>query len=101
MDVLKTAPESIKSKIQTPLYVYEAKGCKKCKDKGYAGRAGIFEVLEMTHQLADVVNKGAGEIDIFRQGRAQGMITMVEDGISKILSGVTTVEEIVRVAEQK
>ena len=55
----------------------------------------------MPDKLTDIIKKGAEEIDIFRQGRAKGMVTMIEDGILKALRGITTIEEIVRVAEQK
>ncbi len=81
--------------------VYEAPGCKKCNFKGYLGRIGVFEVLEMTDQLAEIIQKEPSEIKIKEEAFRQGMITMKQDGILKVLSGITSIEEVLRVAEEK
>ncbi len=81
--------------------VYEAVGCKKCNKTGYSGRAGVFEILEMTDQLAEIVLKDASEASIGEEAKRQGMITMMQDGVLKVLEGLTTIEEVLEIAEAK
>ncbi len=100
---INSLPESIKRTIQIPkpLQVYQAVGCKKCKNEGYLGRIAIFEVLEMTESLAEIILKEPSEAAILKEAQKQEMITMRQDGILKVLDGVTSVEEALRVIEQK
>jgi len=101
---IESFPEKIKSTLsvnQKNFGIYEAKGCKKCRSAGYAGRIAIFEVLEMTDELSEIILKEPSEVKIFGEAKRQGMITMKQDGIIKVLDGVTTLEEILRVAEEK
>jgi len=86
---------------QKSFSVWEPKGCKKCNFKGYSGRIGVFEVLTMTDQLSEIILKEPGEVKIWEEARRQGMITMKQDGILKVLAGLTSIEEIIRVAEEK
>jgi len=88
-------------KIPKPIMIYEAKGCKKCKGSGYSGRIALFEILEMTPQLSDIILKTPVESKIQVEAQRQGMITMKQDGILKVLKGVTSVEEVLRAAEEK
>ena len=81
--------------------IYEIKGCKKCNSSGYAGRIALFEILEMTSQLAEIILKEPNESRILEEARRQGMITMKQDGILKVLEGITSVEEVLRAAEEK
>lgn len=81
--------------------IYEPVGCKKCKSEGYAGRIGLFEVLEMTSELSEIVLKEPQESRIKEEAFRQGMITMKQDGILKALEGVTSIAEILRAAEEK
>jgi len=83
------------------LYIYEPVGCKRCNNIGYSGRVGIFEILEMTEQLAEVAIKEPSEKRIQEEAKRQGMITMKQDGILKVLEGTTSLEEVLRVAEEK
>lgn len=92
-------PEKYKEKIKEPLYVYKPNGCKKCNMKGFAGRVGIFEVMPMTDRMAALITDTQAEGELFKQARADGMITMLEDGVLKALAGLTTLEEVVRIAE--
>ncbi len=96
-------PPAIKKdvKISKNIMVYEAKGCKKCKGGGYSGRIALFEILEMTSPLAELVLQEPTEAQIQVEARHQGMITMKQDGILKVLDGVTSVEEVLRAAEEK
>lgn len=88
-------------KLPKPFSIYEGKGCKKCNQQGLIGRIGIFEVLQMTDELADIVMKEPSEARIREESHRQGMITMKQDGMLKVLRGVTSVGEVLRVAEEK
>jgi len=100
---VESLPQIIKKelKIPSPLMVYEAKGCKKCNFRGFAGRIGVFEVLSMTDELAAIILRTPEEQKIIQEASRQGMITMKQDGILKVLDGITTTEEVLRVAEEK
>ncbi len=100
---VKTLPPSAKSevKIEEPLLIYTAKGCDACGFTGYAGRVGLFEVLSMTDELAELIQKNPVESLILKVAQKQGMLTMEQEGIMKILKGETTVEEVARTTEQE
>jgi type IV pilus assembly protein PilB len=87
-------------KLTDPLYIYEAKGCETCGLTGYLGRAGLFEVLSMSDELAELIVKNPLESLIFKAAQKQGMLTMEQEGVLKVLRGETTIEEIARVAEE-
>jgi type IV pilus assembly protein PilB len=77
--------------------VYKAVGCDKCNHTGYLGRMGIFELLEMTPKLREATFGGAAGQELRKEGRRSGgLITLQEDGVRKVLGGVTTIEEILR-----
>lgn len=80
--------------------IYEPVGCKKCNKTGYSGRIGVFEILEMTEQLADIILKEPSEASIYKEAQRQGMMNMKQDGVLKVLKGLTSFEEILRVAEK-
>ncbi|MDD4989774.1 MAG: ATPase, T2SS/T4P/T4SS family [Candidatus Pacebacteria bacterium] len=80
--------------------VFGPKGCKKCNSTGYLGRIGIFEVFEMTEQLGEIIAKDPAEKAILQEARRQGMLTMEEDGIIKVLQGITSLQEIMRASRE-
>jgi type IV pilus assembly protein PilB len=86
-------------KIEDPLTVFTQKGCSKCRDSGFSDRIGIFEVLIMNNSLAEIILKEASESMIKKEAERQEMITMRQDGILKVLNGLTTIEEILRATE--
>lgn len=100
---IATLPLSVKKSIKVPetIYIFEAKGCEKCNFRGYIGRTGLFEVLSMTDKLADLILENPMESLIFKLAQQQGMLTMEQEGVLKILDGETTVEEVSRVTEEK
>jgi len=103
-EIEKLPPEIVSSlKIEKPLSVFinNPKGCAKCNKTGYSGRIGVFEALTMTPSLSSIILREPSEEEIRKEAEAQKMITMKQDGIIKILKGVTTVEEIMRVTEEK
>ena len=81
------------------IYFYKAKGSLDSKD-GYAGRIGIHEILKMTSTIKDLVMKGATSQEIEDQAKKEGMLTMIEDGIFKCATGMTTIEEVLRVVTE-
>jgi len=101
-EIEKLPPQVKKSlKIKKPLTIWEIKGCKKCNNEGFIGRIALFEVLEMTPTLAEIILKVPSMEELAEEAKRQGMITMKQDGILKVLNGVTTIEEVLRVAEEK
>ena len=76
---------------------YMGKGCSVCGDTGYRSRIGIHEVLEMSDAVRELVMKRANASQVKKLAVAEGMITMLEDGFQKAVSGVTTIEEVLRV----
>ena len=81
---------------KTPQF-YRGKGCEVCGQKGYTGRAVLLEALVLSPQIKSMILKSAQEYELKRAGRAEGMKTLRENGIAKILQGVTTAEEVMRV----
>jgi general secretion pathway protein E len=80
-----------------PYRFKRGKGCLHCRDTGYIGRIGIFEVLPMTERIRRLVSSQAGSLEIFKAGREEGLRTLRESGIEKVFRGVTTATEVVRV----
>lgn len=80
--------------------LYRAVGCSECDNSGYYGRVGIFEVLSVSPKLADLILKRADVNTLQAQAIAEGMTTMKQDGYLKVVNGVTTIEEVLRVAQE-
>jgi len=80
--------------------LYKGKGCDKCNNTGYAGRMGIFEVLDIEDSIRELIAERADSDRIKTQAQANGMTTMLEDGFNKIVSGQITLEEVLRVTRQ-
>ena len=79
---------------------YQGKGCKKCGELGLKGRIAIYEVMEIDDNIQKLISeKGDDEVAIEGEVKKQGMITMKQDGILKILKGMTTLSEVERVTE--
>ena len=74
--------------------IYQPKGCSFCNSTGYWGRIGIYEVLEITPTLKNLIIKEADTETLEKEGRKEGMKTIYENGLSKVLQGITSLEEI-------
>ncbi len=99
---IKNLPLNIKKNIKlSEVCVYKPVGCKRCDKVGYSGRIGIFEVLKMTGSLARIILKEPSEAKIQEEAQKQEMVTIKQDGILKALDGITSIEEVLRVAEEK
>lgn len=77
--------------------LYHGQGCRSCGQTGYLGRLGIFEILEINEPIRELIMRNADAGQIQKQAQKQGMSLMIEDGIQKVLNGITTIEEIIRV----
>jgi general secretion pathway protein E len=75
-------------------------GCADCKRTGYRGRTGIHELLVVDDEVRTLVMKSADASSIRRAATARGMTTLREDGAEKVLAGMTTIEEILRVTQE-
>ncbi len=75
------------------------KGCKECNNSGYLGRIGIFEAMPATEKIGRLILERAPASDLEKEAIAEGMITMEQDGYLKVLEGITSIEEVLRVAE--
>ena len=94
----KSIAVSLKKIHDSKIEVFYGKGCEKC-NKGYIGRTGIFEVLEMNDHIGHLTLESRPESEISDQAVKDGMLTLVQDGYLKVLEGITTVEEVLRVSK--
>ena len=101
-EILKDMPAFAKKDISVSpsLSIYEIKGCESCNFKGYKGRMGLFEVLSISPAIIDIILKNPEESLILKQAQKEGMLTMAQEGIINVLSGQTTVDEVIRVTQE-
>ena len=71
-------------------------GCDKCNNTGYKGRVGLYEVMEISEELRELILVGASALELRRKAVEEGMLTLRRSGLQKIMEGVTTIEEVVR-----
>ena len=80
--------------------LYKGEGCEECGRAGYRGRTGIFEVLPVSEKIGRLILERAPAVDIEKQAEEEGMITMKQDGYLKVVEGLTTIDEVLRVAQE-
>jgi type IV pilus assembly protein PilB len=78
------------------LKVFKGQGCSTCNNTGYKGRVGLYEVMEITDEIRELILIGASAMELRKKAIEDGMITLRESGLHKIRAGITTVEEVVR-----
>jgi type IV pilus assembly protein PilB len=76
--------------------IYKGKGCPKCNNTGYKGRIALYEVMQVSPTIRDMILSGASVADIRKQSIDEGMLTLRQSGLTKIRNGVTTIEEVIR-----
>jgi type IV pilus assembly protein PilB len=76
--------------------IARGRGCDRCSGTGYKGRVGLFEVMEMTDSLRELVIDNAPSIEIRKRAISEGMLTLRQSGLRKVLDGSTSLEEVVR-----
>ncbi|MBI5399178.1 type II/IV secretion system protein [Candidatus Saganbacteria bacterium] len=97
------APKELVDRLGLPInkdyQFYHGKGCVHCKNSGYKGRMGIYEILTITNEIRDLAVKKISDVQIKDAAIKSGMKTLREDGIAKALEGKTTIEEVLRVTQ--
>jgi type IV pilus assembly protein PilB len=76
--------------------LYKGRGCGVCNGTGYKGRVGLYEVMEITEAIRDLIMVGATAVEIKRKALEEGMLTLRMSGLEKIKLGITTIEEVLR-----
>jgi len=84
-------PEEVKT-----VKIYKGAGCATCNNKGYKGRVGLYEVLEISDELRELILVGASALEIKKKAIEQGMISLRRSGLIKVAAGMTTLEEVIR-----
>lgn len=79
---------------------FRGKGCNRCNNSGYKGRLGVYETLEMTPEMAELTTNTVDSVTLKKQAEKQGMISLIEDGFIKAVSGITNLEEVMRVTQE-
>jgi type II secretory ATPase GspE/PulE/Tfp pilus assembly ATPase PilB-like protein len=80
--------------------VFYGQGCRTCNNSGYLGRTGIYEVLAISDSLRELILKRASSLEIKNKAIQEGMTIMLEDGVRKVINGITTIEEVLRVTHE-
>ncbi|MBP7119220.1 type II/IV secretion system protein [Candidatus Woesebacteria bacterium] len=75
---------------------YKGKGCVECHGSGFSGRIGIYEVLPVSEKVRSLVIKKVASNDILQEAKNEGMLTMLQDGISKVSAGLTTIDQVLQ-----
>jgi type II secretory ATPase GspE/PulE/Tfp pilus assembly ATPase PilB-like protein len=76
--------------------IYRAKGCDGCDHTGFRGRTGIYELLVLDDELRRAIGDGISQQELVEKARSKGWRSYREEGVAKILDGVTTVEEVLQ-----
>ena len=84
---------------RTPIQLYKGKGCNECGGLGFLGRTGVYEVMVVSDKIIRLTLERASASEIEKQAVLEGMMTMKQDGYLKVLEGITTLEEVLRVAQ--
>lgn len=87
-------------KNSTPVKLYKGAGCEVCGHSGFLGRVGIYEVMAISEGIAKLILERKDSDTIEAKAKEEGMITMKQDGYLKVLAGITTIDEILRVAQE-
>lgn len=98
-EIKKTLGDLAPKKPDEEIMLYKGKGCDFCGNSGYFGRIGIFEVMLISETIGKLILQKADATTIEEQAKKEGMITMKQDGYLKVLDGISTIDEILRVAQ--
>ncbi len=97
---IKTVLGNLLTTPDADIKLYKGRGCEKCGDSGYSGRIGAYEVLPASEKISHLILEHSDSDTIEKEARVEGMITMMQDGYMKVIQGITTMEEVLRVAEE-
>ena len=98
---VKTPPQALIDAGYTPqeaqeVTPYKGRGCEKCNQNGYKGRAGLYEVMEINDEIRELILVGASALELRKKAIEQGMITLRRSGLIKVRDGIVTLEEVMR-----
>ena len=98
---VKTPPQALIDAGYTPqeaqeVTPYKGRGCEKCNQKGYKGRAGLYEVMAINDEIRELILVGASALELRKKAIEQGMITLRRSGLIKVRDGIITLEEVMR-----
>lgn len=96
-ELLKIKEDRSKTK---EIVFYKGRGCSLCNNTGYKGRIGIFEVLPVTPEIKQLIMQKASSDSLAQQAKKEGFLSLKQDGIKKVLLGLTTIEEVLRVTKE-
>jgi type IV pilus assembly protein PilB len=86
--------------VNKEIKLYRGKGCQECGNTGYYGRIGIFEVIPVSDSISKLILERSPASTIEKKAKEEGMITLKQDGYLKVLEGITSIEEVLRVAQE-
>ncbi|WOE68939.1 GspE/PulE family protein [Hydrogenimonas thermophila] len=98
VEIPEHAIEELHQYLPEKYQFYKGKGCKECHSTGYIGREMISEVLRVDDTLSSLIAKEASKAEILEVASKNGYVSMIQDGINKVLNGTTTIDEVLRVA---
>jgi type IV pilus assembly protein PilB len=99
LNKIQTALKNIKHPEIEKATFYQAVGCKECNGLGYKGRIGVLELIPVDIEMEKLIANSPSHAEVFELAKKKGMITMYQDGLLKVLSGITTLEEVERVID--
>ena len=82
--------------VANSMKLFKGRGCQTCNGTGYKGRVGLYEVMEITEGIRDLIMVGATAVELKKRALEDGMLTLRMSGLEKIKVGITTVEEVLR-----
>lgn len=101
-ELIKHIPENLISKymgIGEEIQIYKGQGCKMCRFTGYKGRIGLFEILEVNKNIKKLITEKNDSDMIAKTAQDEGMTSMLEDGLMKVSTGITSLDEVIRVTK--
>jgi type IV pilus assembly protein PilB len=93
--LIKNIDPKLADKIST---LYKGKGCNICSDTGYSGRTALYEIIKVSAEMQDLILQNPSKQQLWDLAQKQGSVSLFEDGLEKVKSGVTTLEELMRVS---
>jgi type IV pilus assembly protein PilB len=99
IDTIKKLSKELNVELSNQKF-YKGQGCEECGGKGYRGRIGLYEVLQVSEKVRYLINQKVTSDELQKLAISEGMTTMLQDGIDKVSSGLTTIEEVVRVVRE-
>ncbi len=96
---LSSFPKEIKTPKMDEIHLWKSKGCQKCNSIGYKGRIGIFEAILVEERIERLILQKPTELEIIEGAKNQGLLDMKQDGILKVINGITSLDELQRIIE--